>query len=109
MINLIIINYYHLSCFFNPIHVFHGEELGLGRAIFGYKDSPETLLLTCIYKKNMLQLMCNLWSILTLPTILTVLETKLFKTKQISNKLNYDGGNKEYKIFIIENVLIPQD
>lgn len=52
MINLIIINYYHLSCFFNPIHVFHGEELGLGRAIFGYKDSPETLLLSIIQLLN---------------------------------------------------------
>lgn len=24
--------------------IFRGEELGLGRAIFGYKDSPETIV-----------------------------------------------------------------
>lgn len=59
MINLNIINYYHLSCFFfYPVHVFHGEELGLGRAIFGYKDSPETLLLSIIKLLNIVRLTC---------------------------------------------------
>lgn len=58
MINLNIINYYHLSCFFYPVHVFHGEELGLGRAIFDYKDSPEILLLPIIKLLNIVRLTC---------------------------------------------------
>lgn len=44
--------------FFYPVHVFHGEELGLGRAIFGYKDSPETLLLSIIKLLNIVRLTC---------------------------------------------------
>lgn len=46
MVNLNVIMIYHV--FFYPVDVFCGEELGLGRAIFGYKDLPETLLLSII-------------------------------------------------------------